>query len=39
MQALRSAFFNVVFYLNLLFFLVVFFWLLFWPAQLGHVGD
>jgi 1-acyl-sn-glycerol-3-phosphate acyltransferase len=38
MQSLRSAFFNVVFYLNLLFFLVVFFWLLFCPRSWAMWG-
>jgi 1-acyl-sn-glycerol-3-phosphate acyltransferase len=38
MQALRSAIFNVLFYLNLVFFLVVFFWLLFCPRSWAMWG-
>jgi 1-acyl-sn-glycerol-3-phosphate acyltransferase len=38
MPALRSALFNVVFYLNLIFFLVVFSWLLFCPRSWAMWG-
>jgi 1-acyl-sn-glycerol-3-phosphate acyltransferase len=38
MQALRSALFNIVFYLNLVFFLVVFSWLFFFPRSWAMWG-